>query len=608
MKLGTRLTIVLVGLVVLLMSVHAFVEIFKGKEHLLQMLTKDAHLVLRVLTANFSSSPFSITPHLQSLVEQMVESKEVQALRWFESPQKILFSAGNVPADITLTNALWQQFQYSQQSVSQLHRTATETLFVYWYPLFATESSLQGVVLLLLPVTEMERFEDSTLFRNLFSILGITLLLILAIVTLIRRWVTDPLATLLTGIDALGRGELSQRIPVLRQDEVGEVASAFNRMTSLLQETQNHLIEEKEYSHSIIESINTGIIVVDTEGQITTWNRAMEEEYQIASAEVLGQRLSDLFPTLVEEGVISIVEQLCRGEQTAVQLESVTHRTRHRGTVILNIRGYSLKDVTGMVRGAVLVIEDITEKVLLQRQVVQTEKLAAVGQLTASLAHEIGTPLNIIQTRTEYVLKKLPAEGFPKEQLEKILQQIDRIVRIVRRLLDFTRQKAPTFQPVHLHTLFENIAELLAPQLRKQQITLIIPAKGELPVVEGDADQLQQVLFNLCLNALQAMPYGGKLTVTSDADQIEHQEVVTLYIQDTGEGIPAEHLPYIFDPFFTTKPAGTGTGLGLTISQQIVQAHGGTLTVTSTVGEGTTFILTLPRYQRKAVRNIYFPG
>ncbi|RMF89339.1 MAG: PAS domain S-box protein [Nitrospinota bacterium] len=595
MKLGTRLTVVLIGLLLVVMVVHAVVEILKGKEHLLQMLAKDADLLVRVLISDSSSPDPSA---LRSFADRIAEKEEIQALRWFDSQRKVLLSVGTLPPEIVLTDVLWQQLSRSHQSVSQVYRTPGGSLFAYWRPLFAPDNTISGAVLLVLPVANVDLFEQTAIVRNLLSIAGITLLLSLAIVTLVRRWVTVPLAALLTGIEALGRGEWSWRIPIRRSDEVGQVAAAFNRMTGLLHEAQRRLIEEKEYSHSIIESITSGIIVVDTAGRITTWNRAMEEEYRIPAAEVLGRPLAEVFPALEKKGVITAVEQLCRGEKPTVQLDAVTHHIRNRGDVILNIRGYTLRNIAGHLQGAVLVIDDITEKILLQRQVVQAEKLAAVGQLTASLAHEIGTPLNIIQTRAEYMLKKLPPEAFPRAQLEKILQQIDRIVRIVRRLLDFTRQKAPSFQPVHLSVLLENLGELLAAQLRRQRITLVLPPRETLPVIEGDGDQLQQVLFNLVLNAIQAMPHGGTVTVTVRTEQEGKREKVILSVQDTGPGIPPEHLPHIFEPFFTTKPAGTGTGLGLAISRQIVQAHGGTLTVTSTVGKGTTFTLTLPRSQR----------
>ena len=219
-----------------------------------------------------------------------------------------------------------------------------------------------------------------------------------------------------------------------------------------------------------------------------------------------------------------------------------------------------------------------------------TEKLAAVGRLAAGVAHEINNPLTGVLTFAHLLRQKENMDEQDQEDLDLIVHETTRASEIVRGLLDFARERPPVKEPLSLNDAIQRVMRLLSSQKVSQQITVEQHFADDLPRIEGDVNQLQQVLLNLSLNAFEAMPDGGTLTIGTWA---QHGNVM-VEVADTGCGITAENLDRIFDPFFSTKPVGKGTGLGLSISYGIVQQHGGTLQVESRTGQGTTFTIALP--------------
>ncbi len=232
-------------------------------------------------------------------------------------------------------------------------------------------------------------------------------------------------------------------------------------------------------------------------------------------------------------------------------------------------------------------------KVLLetQRQLRLTERVAELGTLAASMAHEIGTPLNVIMGRAEFLRERTSDETI-KKGLDTIVAQVDRVTRLVKQLLSFTRRRPPTMGPVNLSETVVNCLDAMQEQFGRYKITAVTDFDEALHPIHGNHDQLMQVVLNLVLNAVHAMPNGGYLTVR--ANDHKENEQVQLSVTDTGHGIPAELLPKIFHPFVTTKEQGQGTGLGLTVVHGIVQEHGGSITVDSVPGQGTTFTLLFP--------------
>jgi signal transduction histidine kinase/DNA-binding response OmpR family regulator len=225
-----------------------------------------------------------------------------------------------------------------------------------------------------------------------------------------------------------------------------------------------------------------------------------------------------------------------------------------------------------------------------QAQLIQSEKLASIGQLAAGVAHEINNPLGVMLGFTQVVLKKLPKDDPLCKPLTSIEREGLRCKKIIQGLLDFSRRSKPALQSVNLNEAVEAACELIEHQITIDNIKMIKGLAPNLRPIQADANQLQQVFVNMILNAYQAMPDGGDLRIITRAVGSEVQAIFA----DTGVGIPPENLKYIFDPFFTTKEVGKGTGLGLSVSYGIIEAHGGRIEVDSQLGAGSTFVITLP--------------
>jgi signal transduction histidine kinase len=242
----------------------------------------------------------------------------------------------------------------------------------------------------------------------------------------------------------------------------------------------------------------------------------------------------------------------------------------------------------------VLLIEDITGRLELERAARQADKLAALGTLAAGLAHELNNPIGIISSRIELMLLEADGQVLPaatREDLVVLRRHAQRVARIVQGLLSFARQSGQSRGPVDLNQIVDDTLLLVEKQAVKEGVTLARRLTPGLPPIQGDPTALEQVLMNLILNARDAVDRRGEILIETELIT-GHPDQVRLMIRDTGPGIPAEVLPRIFDPFFTTKPSGTG--LGLSISYGIVREHGGTVDVHSEPGRGTTFVLSFP--------------
>lgn len=230
-------------------------------------------------------------------------------------------------------------------------------------------------------------------------------------------------------------------------------------------------------------------------------------------------------------------------------------------------------------------------KLTTRQQIGQSEKLASIGRLAAGIAHEINNPLTGVLTFAHLLRQNENFSEQDHQDLDVIIQETTRVREIVRGLLDFARESPSTRNPLNLNETIEQTLKLVRSQKEFREVTIRQELDGNLPPVKADKNQLQQVLLNLCLNACEAMPDGGELTISTSPRE---DGQVIVQVRDTGHGIAQENLEKIFDPFFTTKPVGKGTGLGLSVSYGIVQSHGGDIEVDSEIGKGTTFTLSFP--------------
>jgi len=351
----------------------------------------------------------------------------------------------------------------------------------------------------------------------------------------------------------------------------------------------------KEFNENIVESISVGVLAVDLADRVESWNSQMEVMYATPRAQALGRALTDIFPA-------AFVEEYYRVRQSPGIHNFYKFRisTPSGESRIANIAIAPLVTRHFEVVGRIIIVDDISERLELESQLSQAEKMSSIGLLAAGVAHEVNTPLAVISSYAQLLAKQLQGDDKSSAVLEKIAQQTFRASEIVNSLLNFSRTSGSEFQPVDLNKVVRDTLTLLEHQFKTGRVRVESELYSALPSIMGNGGKLQQVFLNLFLNAKEAMPNGGTLRVsTSNGDGVQ------VMVSDTGSGIAAEHIQRIYDPFFTTKNKPgegqrRGTGLGLSVSYGIIQEHAGKIQVNSRPGQGTTFVLEFPM-MRKAV-------
>lgn len=352
---------------------------------------------------------------------------------------------------------------------------------------------------------------------------------------------------------------------------------------------QIRLVEQLQArTELLIESSPIGLVLISQNGRIRHWNSALEALLGLSRADVLDQPFGEVLPPALRGVVREFLgrpEAAGRSRAYRLRVDLPGHSEK-----LFNLSASALPEEEGLL----LTVDDVTDRVRLEEQLIQQDRLASVGLLAAGVAHEVNTPLTGISSYAQMLLTESPDDDPRRPLLEKIVQQAGRASRIARGLLRFSRP-GPVAElalgPVDVQDLVDETVSLLGPQIRKAQAQVRSLWSGGPLIVQADRSRLQQVVINLLLNALDAISPGGSVQITGSA---EGRQRILLEVSDDGCGIPDEIRGRIFDPFFTTKKPGQGTGLGLSISYSIVREHGGTLTADSEPGQGTTMRLRLP--------------
>ena len=350
----------------------------------------------------------------------------------------------------------------------------------------------------------------------------------------------------------------------------------------------------KDFNENIVESINVGVMALDMEDRIESWNSQMEVMYAVPRWQTLTQRLNAIFPA-------EFVEEFDRVRQNAGihNLYKFRLKTPAGEVRTVNVAIAPLVTRKFQVIGRLIIMDDITERVALEAQLSQADKLSSIGLLAAGVAHEVNTPLAVISSYAQMLSKQLQDDPAKSGLMEKITRQTFRASEIVNNLLNFSRTSGSEIGDVDVNKVIGDTLALLEHQFKVAKVEVENALAPRLQPIQGNPGRLQQVFLNLFLNAKDAMAGGGKLRVaTSNGDS------VSVRISDTGSGIAPEHMPRIYDPFFTTKNApregqARGTGLGLSVTYGIIQEHAGQIRVESRPGSGTTFTLEFP-LSRKA--------
>ncbi|HSB06555.1 MAG TPA: ATP-binding protein [Thermodesulfobacteriota bacterium] len=487
MKLGTKLTLYLSLIIIVVLSGYGYLRTLSRRDILVKKMKGEVRSIGRTLKVSFEkiSLPGNMD-HVQDLIEAVDDYERTLGVIVYQQGKELIFRSHSLRQGIEPFLDLIKTSIKEDRSLEEFGTYAEVPVFSYNFPLKDRRGKSIGGVSVIQHTSFMkEDFEKDKwiIFITIFVLIGGTLALILVGT---RRWITRPIARLTEGIKNMAKGDLDTRIELKRGDELSELAQAFNQMAVDLKKAHEKIIQESE---------------------------------------------------------------------TRLELE---------------------------------------------RSLRQSEKLATVGQLSSGLAHEIGTPLNIISGRAELTKRKPNEKGEVQKNQEVILQQTERITKIIQQLLGFVRKKKPEQKTLNIQGLLRTTLDFIDHQVQKKGVEVVIDIPVNVPPIIGDGDHLQQVFLNLFLNAIQAMPDGGTLRLSASSKRIskeglDEREYVEISVKDTGIGMEREILQNIFNPFFTTKD--TGTGLGLMVSHGIVQDHEGWIEVESEVGRGSAFRVFLPTTQ-----------
>jgi len=400
------------------------------------------------------------------------------------------------------------------------------------------------------------------------------MLVAFAVVWSLSRGLSREVDVIVHGLETM-QTDLRHRIPPLR-DELGEIVRAINGMAKALSDA--HSLTE-----NILASIADGVVSVDRDGIVTALNPAAEALYGKPAEAAIGRSYRELFAASMSHS--ALMETLESGR--AVIGVSLEFRRDDR-LLKLDVSSSVLRDGDGKPIGAVVVLNDVSERDRLMNQVMRADRLAGLGELTAGIAHEIRNPLTSIRGFLQYLLECESPEEW-RHYGPMILREVDSLNHLVGELLAFGRPRPPQIDRIAIDALLREMTFLAR---GKSEARIEVRVAPDLPMLEGDRESLKQALLNLVINAIQAIPAAGLVEVSAEVED-DH---AIIRVRDDGVGIPPENIRKIFDPFFSTK--ASGTGLGLAMVHRIVDAHGGAISVESRPGVGTTIELRLPLTRR----------
>jgi signal transduction histidine kinase len=392
-----------------------------------------------------------------------------------------------------------------------------------------------------------------------------------------------PLQRITAQLDRISKGEFDQK-PLERGDEFGQVSTKISQIGMQLRGVREIFSTLRENLDQVLDALDDGLLLFSLDGRAVMVSPAVERFLSTPADQLLGRRAEDIFPLdhPVREAIKLVdgeFEPVASAEVILAGPDSPERRV-----------GLSVEVITesGTRMGALVKFVDLESRERISTQLQVSERMAQLGRITAGVAHEVKNPLNSMRLWLENLKACLPeGDEIPQQAVRVLDSEIDRLDNVVKRFLDFTRPPDMHQEETSLKALLEEVLAIERPQMDKQNVK-VSTRFAEVPAVLADKQLLRQALMNLFLNAVEAMPGGGHLTVSL----VRHAEMAEIEIQDTGRGIAAEHRQRVFQLFFTTRPGGSGIGLASTF--RTVQLHNGSIDFESEVGRGTTFRIELP--------------
>jgi PAS domain S-box-containing protein len=397
-------------------------------------------------------------------------------------------------------------------------------------------------------------------------------------------------------------------IPILltghaRHDPHGNIIGyeGINVDQSQRKQMERELKEAHDFLNKVVMSSLNAIIATDMKGDIILWNRAAEEILGYEAEEVIGKmNIKQIYPEGMAQRVMKMMRSPEYGEKGRLRSYPIVHLRRDGKIVEGNLSAAIISDAQGKEVAQVGIFVDLKDRLEMeaklrntQEQLLQSEKLAAMGRLTSQIAHELNNPLYGIMNTLELLKTEVPPQSKRRRILEMALSETVRLADLLRKMLSFSKPDEEQKQPVDINMILDEILLLLTKQLHENSIKISTSFEEGLAKVYASKNQLRQVFLNMISNARDAMPEGGTLTMKTKSNGNQ----IYVEVTDTGVGIREEHLDKIFDAFFTTKEGVKGVGLGLSVCYGFIKEHGGDIKVTSKRGKGTTFTIILPKAQ-----------
>ena len=435
---------------------------------------------------------------------------------------------------------------------------------------------------------------------NIKTIIIIAIIIIILILWPVGKKISyeiqAPIKKLAEDAERIADGDISRGIQVSEGTELADIADSFNLMLNKLKDTMQQVLDKSAEAVSMQEimayvdetynNLPTGIISINNIGEITTFNSTAEEITGIHPDDIIGISISNPTPPQIKKLISELKRCLSRG---SLQIKTITDIRNISGETIpveysINIQ-FGLQ---GEVIGAICVFRKIEDIHSFEESANRVKTMETLGEIAASMAHEIKNPLTSIRGNTQYLEMMLNEKGMEFDELDIIMHETDRLTNMLNLLLNYARPRLPETEKLHIEEIMQYVVDLTSKD-RSDSVSVKCEF-SRTPRVMIDREMLESVFINLMLNASQAMPDGGCIHLKTSFDK--NRNMVCASVSDTGKGIPPEKTEKIYDPFFTTKD--TGTGLGLPIALRTIKAHHGIIEAESIEGEMTKFTIMLP--------------
>ena len=596
-RLQTRLILYSTLLIVLIMALVVLLVEKRQSETIQEEATKRGTAIGQNL-ASVSTNALLTYNYvvLEQNAERVALEEDILYVIIHDKENKVAaYSQHGEKQGMVLTDEMRQRAVRTKEPLIQSNRSEEKTapLLDISIPVYIKESEEKwGTVRIGLSLERMHRQIGKTRLNLLLLGLFAIFLGILGSIFFARR-ITQPISTLVETTISAARGNLDQVIDIRTGDEIEELSRNFNHMIEQIRLHRNELEERlreitslKAYTDHVLASMTNGLMTIDLEKKIITVNEMAER--------IIGRG---------KEGIAGFSMEQVLGEhhplykilmETLTQEKGVSHievELKRDGESLWLIAGTSLLiSGEGKIIGALAIFQDITQIKALEEKLRQADRLAALGTLSAGLAHEIKNPLSAIKTFVQLLPQKIGNPSFMEKFNITVPREIDRINHLVEDLLELTRKRVRPLVDLKVDSLIHQVIDLHGEELKKKRIALQDHLDKATPSVHGDVDTLYRAFSNLIINAIQAMPNGGTLLISSKLEPSSSSLEITL--RDTGIGMDETTAKNVFDPFFTTKDKGVGLGLALT--RKILEDHRGTIEVVSEKGMGTTFTVLLP--------------